>query len=175
VRIESRTFRHKAWNAMAAYGIAWFWVTLFVAALQIILQTVGLAMYGMPPLSVSLRWLYAVPSLRNVMETSPELAFAMTVFFAPVVEEALFRMLPLTLVLDKGQDKIRAVSIVVCGILFGMAHGHPFNIFIQGVVGLMLAKLYVKNSSSQLSAYLSCVAVHAAYNLTVLLVGFMNV
>ncbi len=167
-------FRQKAWNAMAAYGIAWLWVTLFVAALQIVLQSVGLGIYGMPPLSVTLHWLYAIPPLRQVMETTPGLAIGMAVFFAPVVEEAVFRMLPLTLVLDKGRDKIRAVSVVVCGILFGLAHGHPFNIFIQGVVGLALARLYVKNSSSQLSAYLSCVAVHAMYNLTVITVSLMN-
>jgi membrane protease YdiL (CAAX protease family) len=57
----------------------------------------------------------------------------------------------------------------VCGIVFGMMHGQPINIFIQGVVGLCLGWLYVKNDESQLASYLSCVLVHAAYNFTIIM------
>ena len=95
----------------------------------------------------------------------------MALFFAPVVEEAVFRMLPLTFVLGRNRDKVRAVVIVICGIFFGAAHWRlmPFSVFIQGFTGIMLGRLYIKNANSQLTSYFSCVLCHALFNFTVMM------
>ncbi len=160
-----RPFRELAWNIFGTYGGAWLWVTLFSAMLQVLLQA---RISGVPPLSVTLSWLARFPEVHAFLQASPGIALFMTLVFAPFVEEALFRMLPLTFVLGHSRDRIRAVQIGICGIIFGLAHGSPINVFIQGFVGYMLGRLYVKNAESQLHSYVSCVFVHMAYNFTVL-------
>ncbi len=166
---------HRHWlghirNIFTAYGLSIVWVVIVVNILKSVLAT-AVADPGIPVLSVMFAWLDRFPQLNAAVNASPGLALFMTLVFAPVVEEALFRMLPLTLVQLNRKAVIRAVVIAVCGIIFGWAHGSPLNVFIQGFVGLMLGWLYIKNASSQWASYISCVAVHAMYNLTVVLVG----
>ena len=155
-------------NILAAYGLSWFWVVAVVTILQAVLPVSG-AGIKMPVLSVLYALSGLIPSLGWLGDASSGLGLFMVLIFAPVIEEALFRLLPLTLVLDKHPDKIRAVQIAVCGIIFGWMHGSPLNVFIQGFVGLMLGWLFVKNYSSQWAAYFSCVIVHALYNFTVIM------
>lgn len=157
-------------NIFTAYGLSVMWVVIVVNILKSLLAP-AMANPSIPVLSVMFAWLDHFPQLAAAVNGSPGLALFMTLVFAPFIEEALFRMLPLTLVQQSRPAVIRAVIIAVCGIVFGWAHGSPLNVFIQGFVGLMLGWLYIKNASSQWASYISCVAVHAMYNLTVVLVG----
>jgi len=163
------------WNALATYGLSWFWVTVVLSLLHA-LSLSSVLSSKIPHLSVSVSLLKYFPEVADVVMASPGLTLFMVLVFAPVIEEAIFRLLPLTIVqLVRKPQLTRAVLIVVCGIAFGLAHGHPLNVFIQGFAGLMLGHLYLKNARSQLSSYLSCVAVHAMYNLTVIMVALMSV
>lgn len=161
-----RTFREMVWNIFATYGCAWLWVTYLVMALSAAIG--GGIRAGAPVPSPTFHWLSYFPPVVTYLQASPGAAVFMSLVFAPVFEEMVFRMLPLTLVRGKSPETIRAVQLAVCGVLFGIAHGHPINVFIQGFVGYMLGRLYMKNHNSQFAAYISCVFVHAAYNFTVL-------
>lgn len=154
-------------NAFAAYGLALLWVMGMVLWLSVLVRPTQI-MGGIEPLSVSIRWFMASPELRRILMASPILSIFMGLVFAPLVEEAIFRMLPLTFMEGWSGNKIRVVVICVCGILFGILHGSPINIFIQGFVGMTLGFLYLKNGPNQIFSYLSCVCVHAAYNFTML-------
>lgn len=161
------SLRQMAWNICGAYGAAFFWVLLVITLVPAaILPSSGGTRF--PDLSVTIYWLKVIPATHALLKANPEVAVFMSLIFAPVVEEAIFRMLPLTFVAGRRPDKVRAVVIVICGIAFGLAHRHPMAVFIQGAVGFMLGWLYLRNSQSQLSSYLSCVLVHFMYNFTVI-------
>lgn len=167
-----RSFREMVWNIFATYGCSWLWVTYLVMTLSASIG--GHVQAGIQPLSVTFRLLSFFPPIAAFLAASPGTAIFMGLVFAPVFEEMVFRMLPLTFVIGKSPEKIRAVQLAICGVLFGIAHGSPMNVFIQGFVGYMLGRLYVKNHNSQFAAYISCVFVHAAYNFTVLAAGAMH-
>jgi len=168
-------YRHwlsHARNIGVAYGLSIVWVFIIVNVIRTLLApAVVVEPTGIPVLSVMYAWLDHFPNFAAAVKASIGLSLFMTLIFAPFIEECIFRMLPLTFVLGLDRPKVRAVVIVICGILFGWAHGSPLNVFIQGFVGLMLGWLYVKNSSSQWASYISCVCVHMMYNLTVVLAG----
>jgi len=157
-------------NIALAYGLSVVWVVLVVNVMRALLSPAILSP-STTMLSVVGAWLDHFPAVAAAVKASVGLSLFMTLIFAPFIEECIFRMLPLTFVLGLDKPKVRAVVIVICGIVFGWAHGSPMNVFIQGFVGLMLGWLYVKNSSSQWASYISCVIVHMMYNLTVVLAG----
>ncbi len=161
-----RTFREMVWNIFATYGCSWLWVAYLGMMLSAVVG--GGLRVGVPVLSATFHWLGYFPPVMRFLQASPGTAVFMALVFAPVFEEMVFRMLPLTLVRGKSPEAVRAVQLAVCGVLFGIAHGSPVNVFIQGFVGYMLGRLYMKNHNSQFAAYISCVFVHAAYNFTVL-------
>jgi membrane protease YdiL (CAAX protease family) len=165
--------RRLATNAFAAYGCSLLWVMSMLLWMTVLLGPVQLV-GGTEPLSLSLQWMMAVPALRTILASSPIMMAFMGLVFAPLVEEAIFRMLPLAIMEKKSASQTRAVVVCVCGILFGILHGSPINVFIQGFTGLMLGFLYLKNGPNQLSSYLSCAAVHAAYNFTMLAIAAAN-
>lgn len=159
-------------NVLAAYGTSWFWAVIAVGIIASLVAATGTptdASAKMGFLSVMFSWLPSIPVVGEFMAQSPGIFIFMALIFAPFVEEAVFRYFPLTFAIDCDKRKLRAVLIVVCGIFFGLAHGHAFNVFIQGVVGYILGLLYVKNHRSQIGAYFSCVALHSMYNFTVLM------
>ncbi len=157
-------------NIVAAYALSWLWVVMVLAIMRALLPQAVVDIH-VPFLSVLYSVLQSSPPLQEAIAASTGLSLFMALIFAPFIEEALFRMLPLTLVGGLKRDQIRAVLIAVCGIIFGWAHGSPLNVFIQGFVGLMLGWLYLKNNSSQWASYISCVIVHSAYNFTVIMMG----
>lgn len=99
--------------------------------------------------------------------------------FAPFVEEAM-RAAILQAFCEKRTvnpktGKVVAVEmknffliLAMSVFFFGMIHGGYLNIFIQGVLGLLMARLWFRVGVSQKWQYLSMVAVHAAYNFSVL-------
>ena len=159
-------------HIFAAYGGAFLWVTFFVTVMRLMMAPSAIGT-NFPPLSASLTLLATYfPELAAKVKADPALMLFMAIFFAPVTEEVLFRMLPLSFAQKHNDPRFtRAMVIAVCGIVFGLAHGNPMNVFIQGVVGLLLGWLYLKNDESQMTSYLSCVFVHAAYNFTVMMAG----
>jgi len=108
--------------------------------------------------------------LSKVLENPVVLVFS-ALLFAPFVEEFVFRDLVITLARGLPPAKASVIMIFFCGVVFGMAHGSPFKIMVQGVIGILLAKLYLKNGPNRLSSYLSCVFVHSAYNFIVSVLG----
>jgi len=164
---EMYSWRRMASNLLAAYGANWIWVTVMLCLLSGLVGQ-SLVPNALPYFSASIWLLNEFGVSKFFAEHTPLLLF-FVLFFAPVVEEAIFRMLPLTIVKNSRPDVVRAVVIVVCGIAFGWAHGSPLNVFIQGAGGMILGWLYLKNSRNQLTSYLSCVIVHAMYNFTVVM------
>ena len=159
---------HHVRNIIAAYTLSWLWVISVLAIMRALMPQATVDI-DLPFLSVLFAWLPHFPGLQGALAASAGLSVFMAVIFAPFIEEALFRMFPLSLVIGLKREQVRAVLIAVCAIIFGWAHGSPLNVFIQGFVGLMLGWLYLKNNTSQWASYISCVIVHAAYNLTVIL------
>jgi len=158
-----------AWNALATYGLSLFWVTIAVAVIKLALG-LGNVFADVTGIDVIFVWLPYFPAAESAVAKSTGLSLFMSLAFAPFVEEAVFRVLPLT-VFGRDPEKRLAAIIVICGIFFGLAHGHPLKVFIQGFLGMMLGFLYVRNKNSMLTGYLSCVAVHFMYNYTVLMAG----
>lgn len=92
----------------------------------------------------------------------------------PIWEEFVFRVFPIALVigLSKGLGKafgqfMLPYVIVLTSIIFGWGHGGCEYIYLQGVAGLMLTRLYIKNNNS----FYSIVTVHFMWNLTVLIIS----
>lgn len=92
--------------------------------------------------------------------------FLVTCIFAPFVEEAFRAAVLQAICEDKktGEMKNFFVILAMSVFFFGMIHGGYVNIFIQGALGLLLARLWFRVGRSQYWQYLSMVAVHAAYN-----------
>jgi membrane protease YdiL (CAAX protease family) len=82
---------------------------------------------------------------------------------APVIEEILFRWLPWqVLAKNKGSD-IQLAVVFGSSVIFGLMHGGPFSVPIQGVCGLMLFWVYIRNKSLGWS-----IALHVMWNFWVL-------
>jgi membrane protease YdiL (CAAX protease family) len=79
---------------------------------------------------------------------------------APIWEEYIFRHIPLKWVSSFNNKDYTWAVMVITSVIFGIVHGGPSHIFIQGVVGLVSAWLYFKNDKS----YWSCVVYHMSYN-----------
>jgi len=69
----------------------------------------------------------------------------LTVMFVPVVEETLYRHLPLSITKNYF-PKSKLAVMLGSSIIFGMGHGNEFigNILLQGCIGLSFAWVYWK-------------------------------
>ena len=85
-----------------------------------------------------------------------------TCIFAPLWEELAFRVIPIKLALNLNPESLPAV-VALSSIIFGFGHGGVENILIQGVMGVILSWVYIKNNYS----YWSSVSLHALWNITV--------
>ncbi len=168
-------------NIFATYGKSVLWALVAVGIIGIVVRSGASAeLFG--TLSVTPYWFERGlsllrdwhPGLYATLSQSALLMLFMKLIFAPVMEEAAFRYFPLTLAKNMEYGQIRAIIFVVGGIVFGVLHGHALNIFIQGVVGVFLGYLYLKNHRSDLMSYLSCVAVHMLYNFTVIMAQVLS-
>ncbi len=173
---QGSPFRQYVRSMFAAFGSAWLWVSAVTLLLTLMFSG---GTIGLPEMTVTHRLISAVPALHGMLAARPTVSLFATLVFAPLFEEALFRMLPLSLALVLGgllhdrfahhsRNLIRSVLIVVCCLIFGIMHGSVLNVFIQGMVGLVLGRLYLRHSEHQGRAYLACVLVHAMYNFAVL-------
>ena len=86
--------------------------------------------------------------------------FLMSCIFAPLFEEMLFRVVPITIAKNLGRHYIFPV-ILGSSILFGYAHGiNSISLMFQGVGGFILSILYIKNGF----CYFSVVLLHFMWN-----------
>lgn len=158
--------RRRVWNAGAILGFSLLWMavaSLLLRAVGLDGSTASLAL----PVSVTLA-LGSSATIAQFMLTHPLALLFSSLVFAPVVEEIVFRLVPISLVRGAHPDKVKAVILLFSGVLFGLVHGSPYRIAAQGVLGVLLGYLYLKNGPNQYMSYFSCVAVHAAYNFTVI-------
>lgn len=75
-----------------------------------------------------------------LMEVNPWLVVPITVIFAPVMEEFLFRKLLLDRIVFIGQKP----AMMISGFLFGLFHGNLEQFFYAFLVGMVLAYLYTR-------------------------------
>lgn len=80
----------------------------------------------------------------NAMSADIQSLF-LTVMFVPVVEETLYRHLPLSITKNYF-TKSKIAVMLGSSIIFGMGHGNDFvgNILLQGCIGLSFALIYWK-------------------------------
>lgn len=89
------------------------------------------------------------------------------VVFAPMTEEALFRLLPISavfLICGKKNKFILWPVIILSSIVFGRIHGSWHNVFIQGLGGIVLSVAFLKGG------YVSSVIAHAVFNFVILVI-----
>lgn len=109
-----------------------------------------------------------------------------TIIIFSVGEEVIWRILPLSLLVplfSKLKNKklgnlLLIITIIFLSWGFALEHSTSFNIFIQGVLGLMWSYLFLKNGGYRQKfapAALSVIFSHLAYNLLVLSNGYLFV
>ena len=111
-------------------------------------------------------WIYAITSFLNYLvdgQYGPppmKYRFFMSVIWAAVWEEAVFRVAPITIA-NKIDPKLIFPVVIISSALFGWGHGAgPISLLIQGVMGFVLSCLYIKNGFS----YWSVVLLHSSWN-----------
>lgn len=140
---QNKTFISKILTIIAAYALCMFWSN-FASA---IITTLG----------------YPYDETITFTTESDAHAFFYAIIFAPLWEELAFRYAPITIAKNLGKENLWP-TIVGMSCFFGWIHySNPESILLQGVIGLILSVLYIKNGYS----YWSSVIVHALYNLTV--------
>lgn len=78
---------------------------------------------------------------------------------APLVEEAIFRYLPITVIFLRTSDtKIIWAVVIFCSVLFGRTHGSTYCILLQGVGGLVLSAAFLQEG------YFAAVIAHSLVN-----------
>lgn len=94
---------------------------------------------------------------------------------APIFEELMFRHVPLQLTKlvqlpsEALKLKLLMLTVLLSSLIFGLAHGRGWeSVLIQGVGGLALCWVYIKNGYS----YWSSVTAHALWNLICLFYKF---
>lgn len=87
-------------------------------------------------------------------------AFMLSCVFAPLWEEMVFRKIPMDIMVKLGRPDLLPSIIIFSSIIFGLVHNGVPSLLIQGVLGFVMAVLYVKNGYS----YWSVVTLHALWN-----------
>ncbi len=147
--MEKKPILEKISNIFFATGVA----TLIVLINMVILNSL-IPHWGMKLVDPTMSWQAVVRGI----------------FLAPLVEEFVFRWLPLTLALKVAffkEDKENLyilVAFLAC--IFGYIHGSFYNILIQGVAGFFFGWVYIKNGMS----YWSAAATHFLYNFVCLVI-----
>jgi len=86
----------------------------------------------------------------------------MACVMAPLWEELFFRAAPLQLIRSSQINPFYV--IVITSVIFGLSHGSVYNIFFQGVYGVVFSYLYIRNNYD----YWSSVILHSLWNLSVI-------
>ncbi|MDO8600869.1 MAG: CPBP family intramembrane metalloprotease [bacterium] len=124
--------------------------------------------YGLCSFSVSVAITLILYKFSVIHELPPDirpLHILYAVIIAPLFEEFIFRFIPikLTEIFTKRKSILWSV-VVLSSILFGVAHGSWYNIFIQGPSGIILSVAFLRGG------YFTSVAAHATHNGITLLI-----
>ncbi len=97
-------------------------------------------------------------------------AFVPEAFLIALIEEGVFRIIPLIIALRIwGIRTPTLVVVLVSSILFGLAHGEYYHLFIQGLGGILYCLLFLKFSKSGkdlLFPSTLVVGVHAVFDIS---------
>lgn len=131
-----------------------------------IVVALGVALLIICVLSASFKLLFGVDSRYPAFTKSP--VSGVYLFYlcvmVPFLEEFIFRFLPIEILKNTEIFKRHKwYFIILIGIIFGWAHGSIINVYCQGVVGIALGWVYIRNQYS----YLSSVTLHSLYNFLV--------
>lgn len=120
-------------------------------------------------ITVFLNKLYDGFQVQLFTPPSNQYIFFITVLLAPFWEEAVFRYFPIQIARKCGLNSFLMPFMILSSIIFGISHGSPINILIQGSMGFLMACIYVKNGFS----YWSSVVIHALWNF-MCIIGFQQ-
>jgi len=108
---------------------------------------------------------------------SLDMNFSIFLFSAALIEEWIFRFLPLLIVVRIfGKSPIVFVTMIISSVIFGACHGGPINIMFQGVSGFFFCIVFLKCGGFQsrpLKALLSSTTSHFLFNLVIFAIGMM--
>ena len=154
------TFGEKATNVLAAYAFSVLWLALF----YVILSKIG---FTQKTEKMNILLVLLGEQIQKVAP-SRSVYFVYACLLAPVIEELLCREWPhrRTIAMPWISDKqaVLTSNVFATSVIFGLLHGSVLNVFLQGVGGLALSWVYLRNGKS----YLSAVFTHALYNATVI-------
>jgi hypothetical protein len=89
--------------------------------------------------------------------------FFLAIISAPLWEEIKWRVFPIQVSRFLPKELVWPI-VLFASIDFGLSHGNVFNIYIQGIHGLIFSYVYIKNNYS----YFSSVFLHCIFNLSVI-------
>jgi membrane protease YdiL (CAAX protease family) len=135
----SKSTYEKISTIILGYGIAYLWtivIRLFLGTVETITLT---------------EMIYKPSSLIS--------GFIMACIVAPLWEEFVFRVGIVSI--TKYLPSVFLIPIIIMSsALFGWLHGSPMNVLFQGVIGRVIAGVYVKNGY----CWKSAVALHSIWN-----------
>jgi membrane protease YdiL (CAAX protease family) len=147
---KALTFENKLNNIFGAYTILFVWIAL---------------------ISSFYDYLYA-PLQISPFQHPIGILFLQMCIFAPICEELVFRHFPIQLMKSLGKKELMLPTILFTSVIFGWCHLKltPIAPALQGVMGLILSVLYIKNNYS----YWSAVTLHFMWNFTCLMIILSN-
>lgn len=181
-----KTWRKRVWEVVLTVALMRFCVWVAIS----ILKASGLAaqvdLSHTPFLGVSTNYLlpgFNFDPAQGLTSPWVIMVLLIAVVGAPFVEEITFRWFVCRSLASDPYDNLisvpegKGLGIVLVGsfIVFGLLHGQGyFSLMIQGVGGLLLARLWFRNGPDLKTAYFSCVAAHSFYNLSVAITEFVS-
>lgn len=78
-----------------------------------------------------------------IMNMDIPVIFLFTVIVAPVMEELMYRKL----LIDRIRQYGEGISVVLSGVLFGLAHGNFYQFFYAFALGVIFAYIYIKSGN----------------------------
>jgi membrane protease YdiL (CAAX protease family) len=127
-------------NILAGFTLNVLYTAIIASLLKVLFATEPIAQYG---------YRFAHEGL---------ILFFFSVILAPLWEELAFRVLPLHF--TRNNPKLLVPLVLLSSLIFGILHGGPLSILIQGVSGFIMACVYIKNGYS----YISSVIYHMLWN-----------
>jgi hypothetical protein len=133
-------------------------------------------------------WITVVAGITSVMSIYPDDVMRIVVM-APIIEETIFRFIPLGLLVvlyatgSRISGNLIIFTVVFIGLLFGIAHlGNQgvtvvSSLLVQGVFGITLGIVFLKVSAMRVRrifpALMASILLHAAWNGIIVVVSFM--
>jgi membrane protease YdiL (CAAX protease family) len=137
-----------------AFSINLIWITVAI----LFLHKVGIDMLQIKESLQSTAFGFQLENGENVNFYG---IFFLACIFAPLWEEAVFRYFPIRWAYSMGN--MLTPMLVMSSMIFGLMHGSILNILFQGVGGLIISWVYLKNGS-----YWWAVLSHALWNIMII-------